>query len=67
MTILRCGEEFDRYRKDDAEILVVIKTDDETGNRVAMIFSDRDAEVTLPGEDKPRRVSGYIPELIKLS
>ncbi len=63
----RGRNEFDRYRKDDAEILVVIKTDDETGNRVAMIFSDRDAEVTLPGEDKPRRVSGYIPELIKLS
>ena len=46
----RGRNEFDRYRKDDAEILVVIKTDDETGNRVAMIFSDRDADVTLPGK-----------------
>lgn len=63
----RGRNEFDRYRKDDAEILVVIKTDDETGNRVAMIFSDRDADVTLPGEENPRKVIGYIPELIKLA
>ncbi|WP_290387092.1 alpha-amylase family glycosyl hydrolase [uncultured Muribaculum sp.] len=63
----RGRNEFDRYRKDDAEILVVIKTDDETGNRVAMIFSDRDADVTLPGEENPRKVRGYIPELIKLA
>ncbi len=62
----RGRNEFDRYRLDDAEILVVTKTDDESGNRVAMIFSDRDTEVTLPGEDTPRKVRGYIPELIKL-
>lgn len=59
--------EFDRYRKDDAEILVVMKTDSETGNRVAMIFSDRDAEVSLPGDDKQYKVRGFIPELIKLA
>ena len=63
----RGTNEFDRYRKDDAEILVVTKTDNETGNRVAMIFSDWDAEVTLPGEETPRKVRGYIPELIRLS
>ncbi len=62
----RGANEFDRYRKEDAEILVVTKHDPETGNRVAMIFSDRDAEVALPGEDTPRKVRGYVPELIKL-
>lgn len=59
--------EFDRYRKDDAEILVVVKTDTESDNRVAMIFSDRDADVALPGEQTTRHVRGYIPELIKLN
>ena len=51
--------QFDRYKKDDAAILVVVKTDTETDNRVAMIFSDRDTET--------RRVRGYVPELIKLA
>lgn len=45
--------EFDRYRLDEAEILVVMKTDDESGNRVAMIFSDRDSSVALPGRRIP--------------
>ncbi len=62
----RGRNEFDRYRKDDAEILVVIKTDEDTGNKVAMIFSDKDAEVALPGEDTLHKVKGYIPELIRL-
>lgn len=56
---------FDRYRKDEAEILVVIKEDTETDNRVAMIFSDHDAEVALPGEETLHKVSGYIPLLLK--
>ena len=59
--------EFDRYRLGEAEILVVTKTDDETGNRVAMVFADRAAEVTLPGEESSRRVRGYVPELVKLA
>lgn len=63
----RGSMEFDRYRKDDAEILVVVKTDAETDNRVAMIFSDRDAEVALPGEETLHSVCGFIPELIKLA
>lgn len=63
----RGSMEFDRYRKGDAEILVVVKTDSESDNRVAMIFSDRDAEVSLPGEETSHKVRGYIPELIKLS
>ena len=59
--------EFDRYRLDEAEILVVMKTDDESGNRVAMIFSDRDSSVALPGEENPHDVKGYVPLLIKLA
>lgn len=62
----RGTNEFHRYRLGDAEILTVTKTDAETGNRVAMIFADRDADVTLDGEDNPRHVRGYIPLLIKL-
>ncbi|MDE6200027.1 MAG: hypothetical protein K2G06_09330, partial [Muribaculaceae bacterium] len=63
----RGRNDFDRYRNGEAEVLVVTKTDDESGNRVAMIFADRDTEVTLPGEDIPRKVSCYIPELIRLA
>ena len=58
--------EYDRYRKGDAEILTVIKTDEATGRRVAMIFADRDAEVSLPGETAIHHVRGYIPELLAL-
>ncbi len=63
----RGRQEFDRYRQDDAEILVVTKTDDETGNRVVMVFSDRDASVTIPGQETPTEVKGYVPLLVKLS
>lgn len=63
----RGTQQFDRYRQDDAEILVVIKHDEDTGNRVAMIFSDRDASVTITGTDQTEEVKGYIPRLIKLA
>ncbi len=63
----RGRQEFDRYRQGDAEILVVVKTDDETGNRVAMVFSDRDAEVTVTGTERKVGVRGYVPELVKLN
>ena len=59
--------QFDRYRKDDAEILTVIKTDPESDNRAAMIFADRDTEVALPGDDTLHKVRGYIPLLLRLS
>lgn len=62
----RGRQEFNRFRQDDAEILTVVKTDDETGNRVAMIFSDRDANVQIPGTDRHIDVKGYIPQLILL-
>ncbi|MFG6382362.1 MAG: hypothetical protein K1V87_09690 [Muribaculum sp.] len=63
----RGEQEFDRYRLGDAEILVVIRHDEATGNRVAMVFADRDASVTIPGTDTPIDVKGYIPELVRLS
>lgn len=63
----RGRNEFDRYRKGDAEILVVTKTDEESVNRVAMIFADRDAEVSLPGDTEIHKVRGYIPVLIRLA
>lgn len=62
----RGKQEFDRYRLGDAEILVVVKTDEETGNRVALVFADRDSDVTIPGTDSPIHVGGYIPALVKL-
>lgn len=62
----RGKQEFDRYRLGDAEILVVVKTDEETGNRVALVFADRDSDVTIPGTDSPLHVGGYIPVLVKL-
>ena len=62
----RGKQEFDRYRSGDAEILTIFKTDEETGNRVAMVFADRDAEVTLPSTETPLQVKGYIPVLVKL-
>lgn len=43
-----------------------MKHDEETGNRVAMIFADRDATVTIDGTDREIAVCGYIPELVKL-
>lgn len=62
----RGKQEFDRYRLGEAEILVVVKTDEETGNRVALVFADRDSDVTIPGTDSPIHVGGYIPALVKL-
>lgn len=49
----RGKNEFNRYTNGDADILEITKTDEATGNRVLMIFSDRDTEVTLPGEETP--------------
>lgn len=63
----RGRQKFDRYKLGDAEILVVIKEDEESGNRVAMVFADRDAKVTVTDTDISVDVRGYIPELIKLS
>lgn len=63
----RGTQKFDRYRLGDAEILVVIKEDTESDNRVAMVFSDRDAKVTVTDTDITVDVRGYIPELIKLA
>lgn len=31
-----------------------------------IVFSDRDTDVALPGEETLHKVRGYIPELIRL-
>lgn len=49
------------------EILTVVKTDKESGNRVALVFSEKDAEVEVPGADKPVKVKAWIPTLLRLS
>lgn len=62
----RGSQSFNRYRLGDAEILTVIKQDSESDNRVAMIFADRDASVTIDGTDTVVDVKAYVPALVKL-
>lgn len=63
----RGAQRFDRRREGDAEILIVYKEDEPTGNKVAMVFSDRDASVMVDGVDDPVEVKGFIPVLLKLA
>ncbi len=62
----RGTQEFNRYRNGEAEILVIIKTDTESDNKVAMVFSDKDTTETVPGIPYPVEVKAYIPELIRI-
>lgn len=63
----RGEQEFDRRQIDDADVLIVKKSDAETGNRVVMIFSNRDTTVEIEGIENPVEVKGFIPELIRLN
>lgn len=63
----RGSQQFHRYKEGEADILVVIKTDEESDNRVAMVFADRDASVTIPDTDITVEAKGFIPQLVKLS
>ncbi|MCI8999180.1 MAG: glycosidase [Muribaculaceae bacterium] len=49
------------------EVLVVTKTDVESGNKVVVIFSDVDVEVPVAGVDAPVKVSAWVPEFVKVS
>ena len=49
-----------------AEVLVVKKTDTLSENQVAMIFSDKDIELSLSENSMPVKVKAYIPEIIRL-
>ena len=62
----RGRNEFNRYRNGDADILEIIKTDDVSGNKVIMVFADRDTQATIPGEDTPRPVRGFVPQMLRL-
>ena len=50
----------------DGNVLVVLKKDKETGNEVAVIFSDADTTVPLANSKKSVRVKAWMPEFVKL-
>lgn len=63
----RGRQEFDRYRKDDAEVLVITKQDTESENKVVMAFSDRDVTLSLPGVGEEVELKGYVPAVFKIA
>lgn len=46
--------------------LLVNKTDPETGNQIAIIFSDIDTDITFPGIETPVKAKALVPEFVKL-
>ena len=62
----RGKQSFDHRKVGEADVLTIVKEDEETGNKVAMIFSDRDVKVPLPDTDREVEVKGYVPRLFKL-
>lgn len=48
------------------EVLVVTKTDAESGNKVRVIFADKDVTLQFPGEKHPVKVRANVPEMIKI-
>lgn len=49
---------------DGADVLIVDKTDKKTGNRVAVIFSDKNATVTIPGTQITADIDAWRPQII---
>lgn len=62
----RGTQEFNRYRKDDAEVLVITKQDTESENKVVMVFADRDVILNVEGVGEEVEVKGFVPQLFKL-
>lgn len=62
----RGEQEFNRYRNGEAEVLIVTKTDAETGNKVVMAFADHDTTEIIPGIPYPVEIKGFVPELIRI-
>lgn len=59
--------QFDSIRPDDGgDVLVVTKEDEESGNKVAVIFSDVDAEVTVADLPRPVSVKAWVPVFVQL-
>ncbi len=56
---------FDKQRVGDADVLVVDKTDPETGNRVLIVFSDRPTSVPVHGVGAID-VDAWQPEFVKI-
>ena len=52
--------------KNGNQVLIVRKTDKESGNKVVIVFSEKDTEVNLPELKEPLQVKGWIPELSRL-
>ena len=53
--------------KAGGDVLVVTKEDPESDNRVAIIFSDADAEVPMPELGKSVKVKAWMPVFIQLN
>ncbi|MDE6578658.1 MAG: hypothetical protein K2K58_10865, partial [Muribaculaceae bacterium] len=52
--------------KNGNEILVVRKNDKESGNKVVLVFSQKDTEIELPELKQPVKAKAWIPELVRL-
>lgn len=48
-----------------ADILVVTKRDAQSGNKVAVVFSDKDVTLQFPGAGRVK-VKALVPEMVKL-
>lgn len=57
---------FERIATSLGEVLAVTKTDEATGNKVLLVFSDHYDSVPVTGVDKPVFVKPYRPEVIIL-
>ncbi len=59
----RGTSEFKRMKTaDGADVLIVDKTDKESGNRMKILFSDKDTVLVLP--EGSVRVKAYVPEFV---
>ncbi len=51
---------------DGGSYLVATKTDAQSGNAVAVIFSDADATIAVPGIAEPAAVKAWQPAFVKI-
>lgn len=57
---------FERIKEGSSDVLIVTKSDKDSGNAVVMVFSDADAVVPVCGIDHPLDVKAWVPVVIKL-
>lgn len=53
--------------RNGADILVVTKYDYDTGNKVAVIFSDKDVTLQFPSQHSPVKVEALVPQFVKFN